>query len=72
MTCGSDCDVRMFVGLEDNNVSEFSVSSSRLTGLVCYTAPAEREEEEGAGVMLLPWQWTTILYRHSLLMKASD
>ena len=33
MTCGSDCDVRMFVGLEDDDVSEFSVSSSRLTGL---------------------------------------
>ena len=69
MTCGSDCDVHMFVGLEDDDVSEFSLSSSRLTGLVCYTAPAEQNsEEEGAGLMLLPWQWTTILYRHSLLM----
>ena len=47
MTCGSDCDVRTFVGLEDDDVSEFSVSSSKLTGLVCYTAPAEWEEEEG-------------------------
>ena len=49
MTCGSDCDVRTFVGLEDDDVSEFSVSSSKLTGLVCYTAPAEREEEEEGG-----------------------
>ena len=50
MTCGSDCDVRTFVGLEDDDISEFSVSSSKLTGLVCYTAPAERgEEEEGGG-----------------------
>ena len=48
MTCGSDCDVRTFVGLEDDDVSEISVSSSKLTGLVCYTAPAERETcEEG-------------------------
>ena len=67
--CGSNCDVRMFVGLEDDDVSEFSVSSSKLTGLVCYTAPAERgEEEEGAGLMSLLWQWTTTLYKHSLLM----
>ena len=49
MTCGSDCDVRMFVGLEDDDVSEFSVSSSKLTALVCYTAPAKREEEEEGG-----------------------
>ena len=49
MTCGSDCDVRTFVGLEDDDVSEFSVSSSKLTALVCYTAPAEREEEEEGG-----------------------
>ena len=52
MTYGSDCDVRTFVGLEDDDVSEFSVSSSKLTGLVCYTAPAERQEEkekEGGG-----------------------
>ena len=69
MTCGSDCDVRTFVGLEDDDVSEFLVSSSKLTGLVCYTAPAEREEEEeGAGLMSLPWQWMTTLYRHLLLM----
>ena len=47
MTCGSDCDVRTFVGLEDDDVSEFSLSSSKLTTLVCYTAPAEREEEGG-------------------------
>ena len=47
MTCGSDCDVRTFVGLEDDDVSEFSLSSSKLTALVCYTAPAEREEEGG-------------------------
>ena len=31
------------------DVSEFSVSSSKLTDLVCYTAPAEREEEEEGG-----------------------
>ena len=44
--CGSDCDVRTFVGLD---VSEFSVSSSKLTGLVCYTAPTKREEKEEGG-----------------------
>ena len=38
VTCGSDCDVRTFVGLEEDDVSEFSVSSSNLTALVCYTA----------------------------------
>ena len=48
MTCGSDCDVRTFVGLEDDDVSEFSVSSSKLTALVCYTAPAERENIVGS------------------------
>jgi hypothetical protein len=40
--------VRTFVGLEDDDVSEFSLSSSKLTGLVCYTAPAA-EQEEGGG-----------------------
>ena len=43
MTCGHDCDVRTFVGLEDDDVSEFSLSSSKLTALVCYTTPAELE-----------------------------
>ena len=43
--CGSDCDVRTFVGLEDDGVSEFSLSSSKLTGLACYTAPATEQEE---------------------------
>ena len=38
VTCGSDCDVRTFVGLEDDDVSEFPVSSSNLTALMCYTA----------------------------------
>ena len=36
MTCGNDCDVRTFVGLEDDDVSEFSLSSSKLTALACY------------------------------------
>jgi hypothetical protein len=40
--------VRTFVGLEDDDVSEFSLSSSKLTGLVCYTALAT-EQEEGGG-----------------------
>ena len=44
MTCGNDCDVRTFVGLEDDDISEFSLSSSKLTALVCYTTPAELEE----------------------------
>ena len=43
MTCGHDCDVRSFVGLEDDEISEFSLSSSKLTALVCYTTPAELE-----------------------------
>ena len=43
MTCGHDCDVRSFVGLEDDEVSEFSLSSSKLTAVVCYTTPAELE-----------------------------
>ena len=42
--CGIDCDVRAFVRLEDDDVSEFSVSSSKLTALVCYTAPAAAEQ----------------------------
>ena len=69
MTYGNDCDVRTFVNLEDDDVSEFSLSSSKLTALVCYTMttpPAEREEE--VGLMLLPWQWMITLPRHSLLM----
>ena len=43
VTCGHDCDVRTFVGLEDDDVSEFSLSSSKLTALVCYTTLAELE-----------------------------
>ena len=43
MTCGHDCDVRSFIGLEDDEISEFSLSSSKLTALVCYTTPAELE-----------------------------
>ena len=43
MTCGNDCDVRTFVGLEDDDISEFSLSSSKLTALVCYTTPAQLE-----------------------------
>ena len=40
----------MFVDLEDVDISsEFSLSSSKLTALVCYT------KLEGAGLMLLPW-----------------
>ena len=46
MTCGHDCDVHTFVGLEDDDVSEFSLSSSKLTALVCYTTPAELEGGE--------------------------
>ena len=33
----------MFVGLEDDDISEFSLSSSKLTALTCYTTPAELE-----------------------------
>ena len=47
VTCGHDCDVRTFVGLEDDDVSEFSLSSSKLTALVYYTTPAELEGGRG-------------------------
>ena len=40
VTCGHDCDVHSYVGLEDDEISEFSLSSSKLTALVCYTTPA--------------------------------
>lgn len=40
MTCGHDCDVRTFAGLEDDETFEFSLSSSKLTALVCYTVSA--------------------------------
>ena len=62
MTCGNDCDVRMFVGLEDDDVSEFSLSSSKLTALVCYTTtpPAEREEGGGADVIAVAMDDNTV------------
>ena len=43
MTCGNDCDVRTFVGLEDDDISEFSLSSSKLTALICYTTLPQLE-----------------------------
>ena len=49
MTCGNDCDVCTFVCLEDDDVSEFSLSSSKLTALVCYTTTLPAEQEEGGG-----------------------
>ena len=40
-TCGSDCDVCTFVGLEDNDVSEFSVfSKTHWPGLLHSTCQA--------------------------------
>ena len=60
--CGNDCDVRTFVGLEDDDVSEFSLSSSKLTALVCYTTtpPAEREEGGGADVVAVAMDDNTV------------
>ena len=52
MTCGNDCDVRTFVGLEDDDISEFSLSSSKLTALVCYTTPAELERVDIVAVAM--------------------
>ena len=43
VTCGHDCDVRTFVALKDDDISEFSLSFSKLTALVSYTIPAEIE-----------------------------
>ena len=62
MTCGNDCDVRTFVGLEDDDVSEFSLSSSKLTALICYTIapPAEREEGDGADVVAMAMDDNTV------------
>ena len=62
MTCGNDCDVRTFVGLEDDDVSEFSLSSSKLTALVCYTTTplAEREEGGGADVVAVAMDDNTV------------
>jgi hypothetical protein len=50
--------VRTFVGLEDDDVSEFSLSSSKLTGLVCYTA--EQEERGGADVVAMAMDDNTV------------
>ena len=41
MTCGHDCDVTIFVGLEDDEKSEFSLSSSKLSALACYVTDCE-------------------------------
>jgi len=36
VTCGHDCDVRLFAGIEDDDCSEFSVSSDNISALACY------------------------------------
>ena len=59
MTCGNDCDVRTFVGLEDDDVFEFSLSSSKLTTLACYTTPA-RLEGGGADVVAVAMDDNTV------------
>ena len=41
VTCGNDCDVTTFVGLEDEEKSEFSLSSSKLSALACYSRAGE-------------------------------
>ena len=58
MTCAHDCDVRSFVGLEDDEISEFSLSS-KLTALVCYTTPAELEGG-GADVVAMAMDDNTV------------
>ena len=59
VTCGNDCDVRTFVGLEDDDISEFSVSSSKLTALACYTTLA-RLEGDGADVIAVAMDDNTV------------
>ena len=36
VTCGHDCDVRVFAGIEEDDCSEFSVASDKISALVCY------------------------------------
>ena len=60
MTCGSDCDVRIFVGLEDDDVSEFSLSSSKLTALTCYTTTLADQEGGGADVVAVAMDDNTV------------
>ena len=36
MTCGHDCDVRVFAGIEEDDCNEFSVASDKISALVCY------------------------------------
>ena len=59
VTCGNDCDVRTFVGLEDDDISEFSLSSSKLTALACYTIPAN-QEGGGADVVAVAMDDNTV------------
>ena len=57
MTCGNDCYVLTFVGLEDD-VSELSLS--KLTALVCYTSPTERGEGCVADVVAVAMDDNTV------------
>ncbi len=36
MTCGHDCDIRIFTGIDDDDVCEFTVSSESIRALACY------------------------------------
>ena len=36
MTCGHDCDVRVFTGLEEDDCSEFSVATETISAITCY------------------------------------
>lgn len=42
----------IFVGLEDDERSEFAVSSSKLSALVCYTATVEEERTDVVAVAM--------------------
>ena len=36
VTCGHDCDVRTFAGIEEDDCEEFSVASEKVSALACY------------------------------------
>ena len=52
VTCGHDCDVTIFVGLEDDDKSEFSLSSSTLSALVCYTTGTDGSKTDVVAVAM--------------------
>ena len=52
--------MRTFVGLEDDDVSEFSLSSSKLTTLACYTTTLADQEGSGADVVAVAMDDNTV------------